>query len=71
MATIQELKEWYKGEWLAIELVGDSQAEPQDGELVYHSSDHDDVWRSIKGDKRRIYVTFAGPALAEGHAAAF
>ncbi len=71
MATVQELKEAYKGEWLAIAVAKRGEAGIEEGELVHHSKDADEVWRRIKGDKRKIYVTYAGPPLPEGYAAAF
>ena len=71
MATIQQLTEAHKGEWLAIAVLRDSPSGPQDGELLYHSTDRDDVWKRIKGDRRRVYVTYGGPPLEEGYAAAF
>ena len=71
MARIHDLKEAYKSEWLAIEILKDSPAGLLEGELIYHSKNMPDVWKQIKGDKRRIYVTYAGPLLEEGFAAAF
>lgn len=71
MVSIQELKEAYKGEWLAIAVVHAEGYEPQEGELIYHSKDREDVWRRIKHDRRRIYITYAGAFLEEGYAAAF
>lgn len=71
MDNIQELKEAYKGEWLAIAVSKEGPSGPQAGELIYHSRNRDEVWSKIRGDRRRIYVTYAGPLLEEGHAAAF
>lgn len=71
MARIGELKERYKGEWLAIHILKEGASGPEEGELLYHARDADEIWKLIQGDRRRIYVTYAGPPLPEGHAAAF
>lgn len=71
MSTINELKEKYKGKWLAIEIRKEDITGPLEGEIVYHSRERDRVWRKIKGDKRRLYVTYAGPLIEEGYAVAF
>ena len=72
MAKIAELKETYHGEWLAIVLPqeGDSTT-AEEGELLFHSTNRDEVWKQTKTDVRKIYVTYAGPALPPGWAAAF
>lgn len=71
MTSIARLKQAYQGEWLAISIPDDGEARPEQGELVYHSADRDEVWRQITGDQRRIYVTYAGPLIEESHAVAF
>ena len=71
MTSIQELKEAYKDEWLAIAVLREGESGPEEGELVYHCPNRDQLWRSINGDDRKIYVTYAGPALAEGYTAAY
>ncbi len=71
MAKIQQLKDIYKGEWLAVAVVKQGEAGVEEGELLYHSRESGEVWRKIKGDKRKIFVTYAGPPLPEGYAAAF
>lgn len=71
MADINDLKRQYKGEWLAIAVTRDDEGGPSQGELISHSRDHDEAWAHIQGDPRRIYVTYAGPPIPEGHAAAF
>ena len=71
MTTVRELKEAYQGEWLAIVVLGEGESGPEEGELVGHCRNRDELWRRIKGDERRIYVTYSGPALEEGYAAAF
>jgi len=71
MATVQALKEAYSGEWLAIAIPEGVDVHSAEGELVFHSLDEHEVWRAIKGDRRRIYVTYAGSLLPEGYAARF
>lgn len=71
MPKIEELKETYKGRWLAILVLREDSAGPQEGELLYHSESREEVWKRIRGDKRKIYVAYAGPLLQEGYAAAF
>lgn len=71
MATIEQLKQKHQGEWLAISVLKEGEAGPDEGDLVYHSANRDEVWRRIKGDPRKIYVTYGGPALEEGYAVAF
>ena len=71
MRSIREIKDSYQGEWLAIVVEREGPRGPEEGQLVCHSRDRDDVWRSIKSDERRIYVTFSGPMLEEGYAVAF
>ena len=66
MATIDELKEKYDGEWLAIRVLKEDRSRPQEGELLHHSMSEDEVWSVVKGDRTRIYVTYAGPPLPEG-----
>jgi len=44
---------------------------PEEGELVYHCRNRDELWLGIKVDDRKILVTHAGPALEKGYAVAF
>lgn len=68
---IEALKHQYQGEWLAIQVGREGPSGPEEGELVYHARGVQEVWRRLKGDRRRIYVTYAGPLLEEGWAVAF
>lgn len=70
MPTIEELKEQHQNEWLAIDVTQSRDGEPLEGELVYHSAHRDEVWEKTK-DQEKLYITFAGPPLKEGYAAAF
>ncbi len=71
MNDIEQLKQKYDGEWLAIAVTKENVEGPSEGDLLHHSTDRKAVWKAIRGDRRHIYVTFAGPMLEEGHAAAF
>ncbi len=72
MEKIEELKKKYKGEWLAIEVTKEKDGEPVQGKLILHAKDREEIWRKIRLSKEKeIYVTFAGPPLEKGYAAAF
>ena len=72
MAKIEKLKMKYKGEWLAIEVTKEIQGEATEGKLILHSKIREEIWKNVKLSKEKeIYVTFAGPPLEEGYAAAF
>jgi hypothetical protein len=71
MTKIRELKEAYKGEWLAVAVSEEKEGTCEEGVLLYHSEDRDDVWRMIKDEPRRIYVTYAGAILEEGQGVAY
>ncbi|MDP6455649.1 MAG: hypothetical protein QF898_20395 [SAR202 cluster bacterium] len=70
MANIEQLKEQYEGEWLAIAYDDYGTEGPQEGELIIHSLDEIVVWKAIKGDHRKIYVIYAGPLIDEDTAIA-
>ena len=71
MPTVEQLKAEHEGEWLAINVTASENYEAIEGELLYHSSDHDEVWRKIEEIPREsrkdydIKVCYAGPLLAE------
>ncbi len=71
MALISDLKQQYQNEWLAIRVLKEGISGPEDGELLYHAKDVHALWSKLKGDKRNVYVTYAGSAIEEGYAAAF
>jgi hypothetical protein len=69
---IKKLKEKHKGEWLAIEVTKLNELnEPVEGKLLLHDGDHDRVWDKLPIDNKDVYITYAGPPLEKGHAAAF
>jgi len=71
MSKVEELKKEYQGEWLAIEVEEEDESGPISGKLISHDLDHDKIWEEIAKDERRIYVTYAGPSIEKGYAAAF
>ena len=72
MASMQQLKDACKGEWLAIEITRREKGEPVEGNLISHSRERRDLWSTVRLEKgRTIYVTYAGPILDEGSAVAF
>ena len=72
MARIAEIKKRYSGEWLAIAVTKEAKGEAVEGKLLLHSRNRDEVWSKVKLSKKiEVYVTFAGPPLEEGYAAAF
>lgn len=72
MPTISELKEKYKGEWLAIEVTRYENHEPVEGTLLEHDKEREKLWQKFELRKgKRVYVTYAGPLIEEGYAVAF
>jgi hypothetical protein len=72
MARIAEIKRRYRGEWLAIAVTKEANGEAVEGKLLLHSRNRDEVWRKVRlSRKTEVYVSFAGPPLEEGYAAAF
>jgi hypothetical protein len=71
MPKIEQLKKKYPGEWLAIEIEEEDSSGPISGNLISHNLDHDKIWEEIARDEGRIYVTYAGPPIEKGYAAAF
>lgn len=71
MAIIEQLKQDYDGEWLAIMVTKKEIEGPTEGDLLHHSTDWKAVRKAIKGDAREIYVTYPGPLVEDGHAVAF
>ena len=67
MPTIEQLKAEHEGEWLAINVTASDYYGATEGELLYHSNDHDEVWRrigEIPREERKDYdikVCYAGP----------
>jgi len=69
---IKELKEKYKDEWLAIKVSKVKNGRSVEGELIAHCKDQKEIWKKAKkGKEKGIYITYAGPPLEEGYAAAF
>jgi hypothetical protein len=70
MSDIDQLKREHEGEWLAIAYENYGVAGPTKGELIAHSSDKANVWKAIRGSRRKIYVTYSGPPIKDGTAIA-
>lgn len=69
---IKDLKKKYKGEWLAIEVTEERGGEPVEGKLILHKKDRESLWKKVPQRKDKlIYITYAGPPLKKGYAAAF
>ena len=69
---IQELKEKYEGEWLAIKVTKVKNGKSVEGELIAHCKDQKEIWKKAsEGGEKGIYITYAGHPLEEGYAAAF
>jgi len=71
MARISDLKSAHPGEWLAIEVTHEGNEGPEEGQLLVHTTDRREARRYIGRAKGVVYVTFAGPPLDDGAAAAF
>ncbi len=67
MPAIEQLKAEHEGEWLAINVTASDYYGATEGELIYHSEDHDEVWQKVHEilkEKREDYdlkVSYAGP----------
>ena len=59
--------------WLAIKVTKrDGEGNPLDGELVAKSNDRDEILGAAPISKEySTFITFTGPALKKGYAAAF
>jgi clan AA aspartic protease (TIGR02281 family) len=69
---INELKEKYEGEWLAIKITKEKKGKAVEGELKDHCNDRKEIWERAKKIKEKgLYITYAGPPLEKGYAAAF
>ncbi|MDM8531018.1 hypothetical protein QUF63_07585 [Anaerolineales bacterium HSG25] len=70
--TIEEVKEQYPDEWVAIEITEfDQQNKPQKGIVIAHSVHRDDIvepTRELYQQKPDVktYTFFAGPPIPEG-----
>jgi hypothetical protein len=72
MERIEDLKERYHGEWLAIKVTRREDSQPVEGELVYHSRDRQELLQKLElGRHESVYITYAGPLIEEGYAVAF
>jgi hypothetical protein len=57
---------------LAIEVMKEEHGKATEGRLILHTTDRDKLWKSVPvSRKRKLFVTYAGPILDPGYAAAF
>lgn len=70
MAPNAQNRGTHQGEWLAIEVTEEADGQPSEGKLIYHSPVREEVWEKTR-ERKRLYITYAGPPLKEGFAAAF
>ncbi len=72
MPTIEQMKAEHESEWLAINVTASDKFGATEGELIYHSEDHEEVWERVheilkkKRDDCDIAVFYARPPLPEG-----
>ena len=72
MAKVVELKEKYKDEWLAIEVTKEENGKVIEGNIILHLPNREKLWKDVPLQKDKvIYITYAGPPLEDGYAAAF
>lgn len=70
--TIRALKERHPGEWLAIRVTRYEDFQPLEGELLFHHEKEATVLQNVELPKtERVYLTYAGVLIEEGHGVAF
>lgn len=70
MPTMEELKQQYADEWLAVEVTKAEKSTPLEGVLLDHDREQDALLDRVKLSKEKdIAIFFAGPPLKEGYAA--
>jgi len=69
MPAVEEFKEQYPDQWVAIEVTRSRGAEPLEGRLIDHDADHETLSERVKLSKDKdIAVFFTGPLVPEGWA---
>ena len=68
MEKARDILARFPEEWVAIEIVKDDElgSDASEGNLIIHSPYESEVWNTIRGDPRLIFVGYSGPMLAEG-----
>ena len=71
-ATIEEIQEKYKDEWVIIEVLEENEfEEPTRGRLIAHSKSRDEIYDLLKDRTGDISVFFTGDIPKKGYAVAF
>jgi hypothetical protein len=71
-ATIEEIQEKYKDEWVIIEVLEENEfEEPTRGRLIAHSKSRDEIYDLLKDRTGDIGVFFTGEIPKKGYAVAF
>jgi hypothetical protein len=64
--TVDEARERYAGEWLALEVVSrDANGDPQNVRLIEKARNRLELCHKTRS-VREAYITFAGPLVPEG-----
>lgn len=66
--AIEELKQKYSGEWVAVRVTERNNVWPEKGVLLAHNRDRRDLHRELREQKvRDAYIFFAGPIPKPGY----
>ena len=66
--NINDLKEKYKDEWLAIKVMNEKEGEPLEGELLDHDKDKRELYdRLMKSDVQSVFTMYSGEIIKKGY----
>jgi hypothetical protein len=72
IATMEEIEEKFKDEWVLIEVLEEDEFEaPTKGRVIAHSKSRDEIYDLLKDKTGDISVFFAGEIPKKGYAVAF
>ncbi len=73
MASIEQIKERFKDEWVLVEVLEkDALNQPVKGKVIAHSRDRDDTYDAMKKTKAKdISHFYTGKIPIKGYAVAF
>lgn len=72
IATMEEIEEKFKDEWVMIEVLEEDEYEkPTKGRVIAHSKSRDEIYDLLKDKTGDISVFFAGEIPKKGYAVAF
>lgn len=72
IATMEEIEEKFKDEWVMIEVLEEDEYEnPTKGRVIAHSKSRDEIYDLLKDKTGDIGVFFAGEIPKKGYAVAF